>query len=119
MDAIVVLDDELRIALMNPASLRIFGQVDAPIGQDFRSWLEADAPRRLADCAAELTHPARESSSLWIGGGLQAKRPQGRSFQAEATLSRYRADERYWFTLILRDVDERPINREPPRSVEL
>jgi PAS domain S-box-containing protein len=108
MDAIVVLDDELRVALMNPAARRIFGQETiAPLGDDFRSLLEPDAQRRLADCAAELSDPAKQSSSLWIAGGLLARSSQGRSFHAEASLSAYLAQNRHWYTLILRDVEER------------
>ncbi len=118
MDAIVVLDDELRISLMNPASQRVFGYAEGtPVGHDFRLLLEEDAQKRLAECAAELTHPAKQSSSLWMAGGLRAKSAQGRPFHAEATLSRYRADERYWFTLILRDVEDRLVAEDQIRSL--
>jgi PAS domain S-box-containing protein len=106
MDAIVVLDDQLRVALMNPASRRMFDYDDhAPLGQAFRTLLEEDAQQRLAERAAELTHAA--SPSLWIAGGLRAKTSRGRPFHAEATLSRYLAEDRYWLTLILRNVEER------------
>jgi PAS domain S-box-containing protein len=117
MDAIVVLDDDLRVSLMNPASRRLFDhEDDAPLGHDFRTLLEADAQRRLADCAAELVR-SKESSSLWIAGGLRARSTRGRPFQAEATLSRYRADERHWFTLILRDVEDRLVAEDQIRSL--
>ncbi|HET7540540.1 MAG TPA: sigma 54-interacting transcriptional regulator [Polyangiaceae bacterium] len=118
MDAIVVLDDGLRVVLMNPAARRIFGHSEqSSLGCDFRSLLEADAQQRLSESARELTHPARESSSLWLAGGLRAKSSQGRPFQAEATLSRYQADDRSWFTLILRDVEERLGAEERIRSL--
>ena len=118
MDAIVVLDDQLHVHLMNPASLRMFGHDEAaPLGRDFRSLLEDDAQRRLVECAAELTHPGKESSSLWIAGGLRAKSSQGRPFHAEATLSRYRAEDRHWFTLILRDVEDRVAAEEQIRGL--
>src|SRR5262249_58933522 len=54
MDAIVVLDDELRVALMNPAAQRVFGCAQAPpIGRDFHELLDDGASKRLAECAAE------------------------------------------------------------------
>jgi PAS domain S-box-containing protein len=118
MDAIVVLDDELRLTLMNPASQRIFGQeTEVPLGHDFRSLLEPDAQRRLAECAAQLLDPAKQGSSLWIAGGLRAKSSHGRPFHAEATLSSYLAQNRHWFTLILRDVEERLGAEEQIRSL--
>jgi PAS domain S-box-containing protein len=108
MDAILVLDDDLRVALMNPAARRVFGYTEtAPVGQDFRALLEEDAQTRLVECAAALTNPAKESSSLWVAGGFRARSSQGRLFHAEATLSHYRAEDRHWFTLILRDVEDR------------
>src|SRR4029078_1648076 len=80
MDAIVVLDDDLRVALMTPASRRVFDyDDDTPLGHDFRTLLEADAQRRLADCAAELVR-SKQSSSLWIAGGLRARRTRGPHF---------------------------------------
>ncbi len=45
--------------------------------------------------------------SLWIPGGLAARYPEGSSFPAEATLSRFEVRRRTFYTLILRNVDDR------------
>ena len=108
MDAIVMLDAELAVTLMNPAAERAFGDPGrTPIGRDFRDFLTLDARKRLLDCTRELSAPDRASRSLWIAGGLLACSGDGRSFRVEATLSQYQLDGRAWFTLILRDVEER------------
>jgi len=108
MDAIVNLDDELKVALMNPAAERVFDcDRRAVIGRNFREFLAPDSRASLVDCTAQLLGREQESASLWIPGGLRVATDRGRSFQAEATLSQYSADQRHWFTLILRDVEER------------
>ena len=108
MDAIVNLNDELMIALMNPAAERVFGcERGAFIGRNFRELLAPDSRANLVDCTAELLGREQQSASLWIPGGLRVATNGGRSFHAEATLSQYSADQRQWFTLILRDVEER------------
>ncbi len=118
MDAIIVLDDDMRISLLNPAAQRLFGPAqDAPVGKDFRDLLDEQGKKRLTECARELTRPGAEAASLWIAGGLRAKSAGDGFFQAEATLSHYRADERHWFTLILRDVEDRLAAEEQIRSL--
>jgi len=108
MDAIVNLDDQLAIALMNPAAERAFGcERGAVIGRNFSELLAPDSRASLVDCTAELLGREQQSASLWIPGGLRVATERGRSFHAEATLSQYSADQRHWFTLILRDVEER------------
>jgi PAS domain S-box-containing protein len=108
MDAIVNLDDELKIVLMNPAAERIFDcQLGAVLGRNFRELLAPDSRASLVECTAELLGREQPSASLWIPGGLRVASDHGRSFHAEATLSQYSADQRHWFTLILRDVEER------------
>jgi PAS domain S-box-containing protein len=108
MDAIVNLDGELKIALLNPAAERVFDCArGSVIGRNFRELLAPESRAKLVDCTAQLLDRAQPSASLWIPGGLRIATEHGRSFHAEATLSQYSADQRHWFTLILRDVEER------------
>jgi PAS domain S-box-containing protein len=108
MDAIVNLDDELNIALMNPAAASAFDcEPGAVIGRSFPELLAPDSRASLDSCKAELLGRDQASASLWIPGGLRVATDRGRQFHAEATLSQYSADQRHWFTLILRDVEER------------
>jgi PAS domain S-box-containing protein len=108
MDAIVYLDEELRISLMNPSAERTFEcEPGAAIGRDFRELLSPDSENSLRDCIGELCDRQQANASLWIPGGLRARTVRGRLFDGEATLSQYKADGRHWFTIILRDVEQR------------
>ena len=107
MDAIVDFDDQFQVALMNPSARRVFGYSDAqPQALDVRHLLSQASQGRLAHCVGELSAPSG-GQSLWIAGGLDALTSDGSRFQAEATLSHYRREQRLQFTLILRDVEER------------
>jgi PAS domain S-box-containing protein len=107
LDAILDFDEDFRVGLLNPAARRAFDFRAAPDGNpDVRELLQPASRERLESCARELLLPGA-AQSLWIAGGLDALKHDGRSFQVEATLSHYRRDERHQFTLILRDVEER------------
>jgi PAS domain S-box-containing protein len=108
MDGIVELDDALNVTRMNPAAERVFGCTAAEaIGSAFGRFLSPESAARLADLAAVLGRRAEGTRSLWIPGGLEALHAGRRSFPAEATLSRFDVRRRVFYTLILRDVNER------------
>lgn len=109
MDAIVELDEALRVTLMNPAAEKVFcctaGQV---VAKPFSRFLTSDSFEKLGRLARDLDRRPRGERYLWIPGGLQA-RPDGSEepFSAEATLSRFEVNRRAYYTLILRNVNER------------
>jgi PAS domain S-box-containing protein len=105
MDAIVELDDGLRVTRMNPAAARLFGQV--AVGTDFVRFLSGESGTRLSGLAADLAARAEGERSLWIPGALTALLASGAEFPAEATLSRFDVHRRVFYTLILRNVNER------------
>ncbi|HEX5138248.1 MAG TPA: sigma 54-interacting transcriptional regulator [Planctomycetota bacterium] len=108
MDAIVELDAGLRVTLMNSAAERVFGCGAGEFGgSDFLRLLEPDAQARLPHLIRQLDEQPRGGQSLWIAGGLAARRTDGTNFPAEATLSRYEVRRRPRYTLILRNVDDR------------
>jgi PAS domain S-box-containing protein len=106
MDAILDFDEDFRVALMNPAARRAFGHTGVDSALDVRDLLRETSRERLVSSARDLLGPDAEQS-LWIAGGLDALTRDGHRFQAEATLSHYRREERHQFTLILRNVEER------------
>ena len=108
MDAIVQLDDELRITRMNPAAERTF-EIPAEHAQAMplsRFVAPEDATRLKALCRTLHDRPANERSA-WVPGGFGGRTAGGSSFLAEATLSLFELDGRQHFTLILRNVTER------------
>jgi PAS domain S-box-containing protein len=108
MDAIVELDLHLRVTQMNPAAEKIFGCAAAEVaGEAFTHFLAADSREKLARLIVELDGRPEGQRSLWIPGGLSAAAVQGGGFQAEATLSRIDLERQPFYTLILRNVNER------------
>ncbi|MGB8168223.1 MAG: sigma 54-interacting transcriptional regulator [Chthoniobacteraceae bacterium] len=106
MDAIIELDAELAVTLLNPAAETVLGcESRRAVGLDFSDFLSKDSAERLAALADELQREGRPSA--WIGGGLEATRVGGEKFTAEATLSCFRAGGQTFFALVLRNVNDR------------
>jgi PAS domain S-box-containing protein len=108
MDAIVQLDDELRVLLMNPAAERTFEMPSeqAP-GVPLSRLVGPEDLGKLEGLCSELRGRPATERSAWVPGGFSGRAAGGRTFPAEATLSLFEVDGRRHFTLILRNVDER------------
>jgi PAS domain S-box-containing protein len=116
MDAIVEFDDDLRIAAMNPAAERAFRcRASEAAGKPFDQCLAAESRKRLQLFIADVTGRCDGSQSLWIPGGLQVQLRDGTEFPAEATLARAQMQGAVFYTLILRNVNER---REAERTIQ-
>ncbi len=118
MDAIIELDDQLRITRVNPATERVFRCGGSRmVGQDFRRFMSDEDARRVTDLITELDTRPEGQRSLWIPGGLTARCPEGGSFPAEATLSRFELHRRTATTVILRNVRDRIEAEQKIRSL--
>ena len=108
MDAIIELDDRLHITRVNPAAEKVFRcPADRMTGQDFRRFVSHKDADRLLTFIAELDGRPEGRQSRWVAGGLTARCPEGESFPAEATLSRFELHRQRFTTLILRNVHDR------------
>jgi len=114
MDAIVEMDDRLRVTRLNPAACRTFGadQVsgadqEARDGLTVERLLGRSSHGRVSLLARELERQPEGTQSIWIPEGLEGRTLQGTPFPAEATLSRYELDGKSCYTLILRNIDDR------------
>lgn len=108
MDAIIELDEELRISRINPAAEKVFRSNETTmIGQDFHRFLDETDCHRLATLITALNARPEGARSSWIAGGLTAHRPDGSSFPAEATISQFELHHRKYTTIILRNVRDR------------
>jgi len=108
MDAIVELNDDFQITLMNRAGKKIFGtEPDAFEGTCFSRFVSENGLLKIKGIINQLNGQAGSERFLWIPGGFQARTSVGLPFEAEATLSRSVADDGNYFTLILRNVNER------------
>jgi PAS domain S-box-containing protein len=118
MDAIIELDANLAVTLLNPAAEKMLNSESRRAeGLDFRDFLTAEGAARLAELAASLESESR--ASAWIAGGLEVTRCGGEKFYAEATLSRFGADRRHFFALVLRNVNDRLEAERRIRSLEV
>lgn len=108
MDAIVEFDADLRVTRMNPSAEETFGfRTDATVGKNVDCFFTPNSCRRFRHLVNEITDRERGAQSLWIAGGLQALPANGKEFTAEATLSRAEVQGGVFYTLILRNVNER------------
>jgi PAS domain S-box-containing protein len=118
MDAIVEVDQHLRITQMNPAAEKVFGYTAAEVaGRSFTQFLNGDSREKLARLIIDLDTRPEGQRSLWIPGGLGATGMRGSEFQAEATLSRFDLEREPFYTLILRNVSERLAAEQKIRSL--
>ncbi len=118
MDAIIELDHDLRVTRLNSAAEKIFGvSSKKAAGRDFSQMLSGDSMEKLTRLAGELGSRPSGGQYLWIPGGLRARNFESGEFPAEATLSRFEMHRDTFFTLILRDVNERLKAEETIRSL--
>jgi PAS domain S-box-containing protein len=116
MDAIVELDGEMRITRRNAAAERVFGWADNAVG-GIEEFLTRESSGKLAYLTRELARKPEGQQSVWIPDGLEGIRAGGGHFPAEATLSRFELSGRQYFTLILRDVNDRIAAEERIQSL--
>ena len=112
MDAIIELDADLRIAVLNPAARRLLDlQASTAVGRTFSEWLDAGDDKRFRQLAEQLQHHGGSRQSVWIPGGLRLHPPRHAPVATEATLTRFELHGDAHFALILRDINERDASR--------
>jgi PAS domain S-box-containing protein len=117
MDAILVLDAGLKVVRVNPAALRLFGCTHEDlIGESLNDFLVKDSAARVERFAQELATRPEGEQQLWVPQDFVARRWDHSVFPAEATLSRFENRGQVFFTLILRNVDDR---LEAERRIQL
>jgi PAS domain S-box-containing protein len=108
MDAVIEFDENLKVTRMNPAAEQAFHcNVQRLIGEDFSSLISEKSQKKLRTLIQELGAVTPRRRSLWIPGGLQALPVGGKEFPAEATLSRFEIERQSFYSLILRDINEK------------
>jgi PAS domain S-box-containing protein len=108
MDAVIEFDGNLQVTRMNPAAEQAFGCfADQLTGKDFSSLIAQESREKLEGLVRDLNAGLPERRSLWIPGGLHALPVDGNEFPAEATLSRFEVERQSFYTLILRNINDR------------
>jgi PAS domain S-box-containing protein len=120
MDAIIELDEQLQVTRINPAAENVF-QCEATnlVGKDFYHSLIQKDREKLRILINDLKTKPEGQRSLWIPGGLNALQTDGTEFPAEATLSQFQMAGKSFYTLILRNVNERLEAEQKIRSLTI
>jgi len=119
MDAIIEIDRNFNVILMNPAAEKILGAAaDRIIGHEFTRFLDRKDREKLKHLIEQLDTLPAGRQYLWIAGGLKVIDAGGAEFSAEATLSRFDMQKEIYYTLILRNVDERLAAEKKIRSLK-
>ena len=120
MDAIIELDEQFRVTRINPAAENVFQcQPTDLIGKEFPHSLVQSDQEKLRVLSHDLKTKPKGQQSLWIPGGLKALRTDGTEFPAEATFSQYQMEGKIFYTLILRNVNERLEAEQKIRSLTI
>jgi PAS domain S-box-containing protein len=106
MDAIVELDQDFHITMMNPSANKMFVTSNETVGQTFEQFLAKNDFRRLTGLVRELEHRPSSERSIWVTDGLIAVNSDGEKIRCEATLSQLEIQGEVYHVLILRDVNE-------------
>jgi PAS domain S-box-containing protein len=108
MDSILVLDAGLKVVRINQAAARVFGcTAEDMVGESLYAFLVQESAKRTEAFARELENRPEGKQQLWVSQGFVARRWDNSVFPAEATLSRFESQREIFYTLILRNVDER------------
>jgi PAS domain S-box-containing protein len=108
LDAIVELDRDFRILMMNPSARKLFALTDdAVAGLDFAKLLEEMEFHRLTDIIETLRKRPRSARNIWIPDGLKVVNSHGEEIRTEATLSLLEAESAPCSVLICRNIHER------------
>jgi diguanylate cyclase (GGDEF)-like protein/PAS domain S-box-containing protein len=116
-DAIVTLDEDLRVVLSNPAAESMFGYTSAALrGQPLHMLLSEPlrSPRSLA--IANSHEPSPANAQTRDSRAVMAVRKNGDTFQSKASISTFNANGRRYFTATLRDLSEKQQPSEQQRS---
>ena len=117
MDAILILDHQLQIVRVNPAAERLFGgTAEDLVGENIADFLVPDSVARVQTFAQEIGNRPEGRQQLWVPQDFVAQRWDRSVFPAEATLSRFESRQEVFYTLILRNADER---LEAQRQIQL
>jgi PAS domain S-box-containing protein len=108
MDSIIEIDVALKVTHLNQAGADCF-RCDgaAMVGKPLRGFFTPVTWGRLLYLTKLLASDSFTACSLWVPDPLEGQRTDGSRFLAEATLSHFEVNGHTYFTLILRNVEDR------------
>ncbi len=111
MDAIVTIDQQHCITLFNAAAAKIFRcAADFAIGQPVERFITPQCDKLFKQFISYDKVGAK--TQTWAPEGLSARRADGEEFPIEATFSPFEAGGQKFYTIILRDVNDRHLTEQ-------
>ncbi|MCC6711847.1 MAG: sigma 54-interacting transcriptional regulator [Candidatus Dadabacteria bacterium] len=118
MDAIIEFDSDFKVTSLNPAASKLFGYGSGRMqGRLFNLLLTKQSSAKLLRISEFLDAKPEGEKFIWIPEGIRAVSEAGAEFPAEATLSSYVMGSDRFYTLILRNVNERLEAEQKIRSL--
>jgi PAS domain S-box-containing protein len=111
-DAIVVLDERLRIVFFNAAADRMFGGPDQPIGSHIERFVARRFHRAVAAGVDSLRRGDNHAGSVGVLPAICGLRANGDEFPCEASIAPYAIDGTREFAIFIRDITERRQSEE-------
>ena len=111
-DAIVVVDEQLRIVFFNAAADRMFGGPDQPIGSHIERFVAPGFHRAVAAGIDSLQQGNNHPGGVGVLPALCGLRANGDEFPCEASIAPYAIDGTREFAIFIRDITERRQSEE-------
>ncbi len=107
-DAIIALDDELRVTLFNDGAATVFGYTPSEvIGQPLDILIPDRLRRKHAGHVADFSNSPVAAKKMGERAEIFARRKDGSEFSAEASIAKQVVDGRKAYMVVVRDVTER------------
>ena len=108
MDAIITVDDQLKVVLFNESAEKVFRCPSAEaIGRSFERFLSERLRNLIAGYVRDSDQGGATDRYIWVSEGFTALRAGGEEFPIEATISGVEVAAKKLYTVILRDINER------------
>jgi PAS domain S-box-containing protein len=108
MDAVVTIDEVQHVRFFNRAAEAVFRYPAAQaIGEPISQFLSDRLRRVLTEHVTALEKGGKAKPYRWIPDGLTALRADGHEFPVEGTISQMETAGQKFYTIILRDINER------------
>lgn len=118
MDGIIKLDDQLNMIMVNPTAEKILNIKKGMEGhQNLGAFLNESGQRKVKALIQTVSTRQEGSKYMWVPGGLHIFSTNGEKHTVEATLSQFEWHNNMFYTLIIRDIQERLLAEKKIRQL--
>ncbi len=108
MDGIIELNQHLRISMINPAAVKLIRCApEEALGKNFMELLSHNGREIFYNAIKELENLEEGEKYIWITDNLNISCKNGINFPAEATLSQNKNKNEIFYTVILRNINDK------------